>query len=232
MRVRDDVPFYDRYLDLVNEFTERLQDTYPDDAMSDMLTSNPAAYGTHAEWLIHDCDGRTRILYQAGPGMYVPKTLIEFVWNVASLVMGTPEFATDKSEAYLEEMKSLAPITSPGGDTPTTRRHYALRGDRARISNLGPLCRELCYRFPELNETPDSFARRKRLPKVAQKWEVWAVGRGDLPWFQTHPGCEIAFQVLDKDGAPDPNFTFDRSRPQDLLAQLAARDKLRDAFKL
>jgi hypothetical protein len=210
--------------------------------MSSLLNSVPSVFGTHAEWVVHDADDKTYTLYQAGPAIYSPVDLIRFVHVVASRVMEAAEKSADQTEAGIDAYRAAQVIVPPGRSAIDPGVKYsrdALAGkiDRRPAARYGPISRELWFRFPELNASADAFmlrknARSKIRPKTAARWEVWAVGRGAAAWFQHHPGCELALTFYDRDGVPDPNFTFDRMPPAEMAEFLEARDKLKEAFKL
>lgn len=212
------------------EFSELAYGTMERPIMTDMMTSRPPAYGVLATWLIHDSNGNDYKLYQAGPTLHPPLDLIRFVHSVASYVREVEEKydEKDRENALHTGQISLGPVF------PSARLRYALDSSVAQAALLGPITRELWYRLPELNISLENFvnSRRPQPPRVAYVWEVWAVERGDLPKSHTHPGCEIAFTAHDKDGAPDPNFTFDRMKPEELVELLEARDLLKKTFKL
>lgn len=212
--------------------------------MSNLLSSVPSYYGTHAEWVIHDADDKTYTLYQAGPAIYSLVSLIHFVHSVASHVMEAPERSADQTESGIDAYRAAQVIVPPGRsatDSDVNYHRISLVGkfDQRRATTYGPIAKELWYRFPEMNSSADAFETRKNArsrirPKTATRWEVWAVGRGAAERFrfQHHPGCEMSLVVYDRDGTPDPNFTFERMKPREMVELLEARDKLKEAFKL
>lgn len=200
---------------------------YP--TVTDPMTSKPPVYGVISTWTIHDTDGKDYKLYQSGPALTTPLELIQFAWGVARHVNEVAERYDDKERPAILE-NSVIDTT----DAFSRKRLPHTSGLRRMVGRLGPIAQEMYYRVTEFNISLEHFVnkRRPQPPKVAYVWEVWSVGRGNLPLFRFHPGCEIAFTANDKDGAPDPNFTFERTTPEDLIELLEARDLAKKTFKL
>lgn len=195
------------------------------------MTSKPPVNGVLSTWLIHDVDGKDYKLYQAGPQLHTPIDLIRFTHQVATCVNEVRERHEEKDW----EFALARQITQLGDAELSNRLHLHLpAGHKRNVGRPGLVSREMYLRMTELYISLENFSNRRRPqpPKVAYIWEVWCVGRGDLPRHVLHPGCEIAFTSNDKDGVPDVNFMFERTTPKELVELLEARDLMKKTFKL